>query len=176
MLSKNPETGSVSEITSMLRAAMAEHGYRIEKRDDFVTLVVGDDSALRDAMAAWEAAWDAKPFQSPRDRQEDYCRNQLSGFASYGNKAGCGWDYSISTNIYGWACGSHFRSNVQGGRFAATARGATLEDCYRYGLARVAEGRNQTLRLTLSHSRFGANAMPDEVLAAVGLTRDGERA
>jgi hypothetical protein len=71
---------------------------------------------------------------------EVLCRFQTSGQARY--------RYTISTNIYGWAAGCMLKTNLGGGRFADTRRGATFLECVSYCKDR-AEGRGADFTLSL---------------------------
>lgn len=69
---------------------------------------------------------------------------------------------SISTNIYGYVCGSRFVSNMRGGRFGMTSRGASLESVLKFAFTKIRSGSNTTLKLW-------AGTLPDEVIEALGI-------
>jgi hypothetical protein len=133
-----------------------EHNFEIE---------IGDLRAVEAHYAAAYKGIDQLPlWQQAQAKQAAIIRAQMtSGFVQER-------PYSLGHNIYGWAVGSTLLSNLGGGRWAATVRGATLEECFTKAISWC---RSPGTSFTFQTSR-----LPDDVRRAVerqlGIRQDEE--
>jgi hypothetical protein len=133
-----PVTGSWTNIISAIQAMVVAGLCRVETCDysgePSVQIVLGDDSEVRAYYARCLVEREKyRALGDFRGADRVLCDYQVRG-GTVGERP-----YTLSTNIYGWAMGSHLLSNLGGGKFAITNRGATLEQCIVEGceLARV---------------------------------------
>ena len=141
-------TGNIAAIVKALvdaKATVHEHpryGGKVAR-----VVKVGDDSGYQAALA------------KVRNGDEGLCDMQL-------RQHGSGYrHYELGTNIYGWACGSMMASNIGGGKFAMTVRGATLEDCITFGCQAAMERPNRAFEFDLTDLPVDVQ----DALAAVGI-------
>lgn len=129
--------GTTAEIVAVLTTAMATKPVVL----DGLGVKVGCRGEVLDAHYAAMQAELEGAYSEKRDAIRS--RYQLSG-PGRGEAP-----YSLGSNMYGWATGSHFLSNIRGGRFADTARGANLTEALAYGCSRAnSTGGTFTFSLT----------------------------
>jgi len=151
-----PVTGSWDNIIVLIRSMLAAGLCRVESSHSYlaakpeganVTIVLGDDSAVRAYYARCYAEQ-----ESLREAGHSYAAQEVLIRYQERSSSVNERPYSLATNIYGWAMGSLFLSNLEGGRFAITDRGATLEECIALGCqmasARGAKGTTLSFGVT----------------------------
>ena len=159
-----PVVGNWANIVAAIRAMVAAGLCRVE---NFTTIIVGDDSAVRAYYAQMTAEREAL-----RERGLFGEADKLLCF--YQERSGSVKEapYSLHTNIYGWAMGSLFLANLYGGRVAITDRGATLEECVRLGCDMA---RTKGTTLTFDVLALGVHTeQAAELLVVAGGTAEGE--
>lgn len=119
------KTGNVA----LILAALATMKHVVLSADSTVT--VSTDTSEIDALHA--------EMLKERDKHLDFRSRDrvLHAFQAQEYSKGA-WHYQLSSNIYGWCVGESLRSNMGGGRWAVTARGATLEECIVFGCTEAA--------------------------------------
>lgn len=170
-------TGNWDNIVAMIRAMFAAGLCRVEhvarEQYEATRIVLGDDSEVRAYYARMTAEREAL-----RERAIQAGAAGNSGLACalfqqsdellcrYQERSACVRErpFDLSQNIYGWCIGSMLLSNLYGGRFAWSNRGATLEECIRYGCEL---SRNKGTSLT-----FDVEQLPVSPEERVALVRD----
>lgn len=144
MMSKKPLelVGKPEEIQELLLKCMGEVPWKLEKTErGSVYIKFGDDTEYQKAYDAWDKRTEKLYSQ---ERNKALCNEQLRGWGLTPRP----WGYTIGTNIYGWVAGCHAKSNIQGGRFGETARGATLAQVITYGVEK-AKIKNTTFKVAI---------------------------
>lgn len=126
-MGSNLKTGNVDSVVDLLRDFR-----RVETHDSYsgtrVFLELGSSPKTK---AAYAKMAEEKEGLGATGRQKKLIETQLS-------VTGGGYRrWTLSTNMYGWAVGCTMLSNIQGGKWAKTSRGATLEECLKYGYAKT---------------------------------------
>lgn len=155
----------LESLTPTMREA-AKLGARVAYsswNNEPIALVLGDDSEIKAARARFME--DTKEWDS-RSRNEHLCLQQRTNYREYGYKGGSPWQWSVGTNIYGFAAGCMMKSNLQGGRFAATPRGITLAEACDFAAKKALEGGCQTASISLSN--LSAKALAEALALAAG--------
>jgi len=153
----------LSSISPLLATVVEHQGARLwhSSTGEPLGLIIGDDSEYQVRRAEWREK--VKDW-TVLDRQRSLIHQQMIAWGLSEQP----YDWDVSANIYGWACGSHLRSNLNGGRFALTSRGATLEEAIEYGLSKVVHGKNNTLRLSF---KLMTDEVAKELMALAGIER-----
>jgi hypothetical protein len=141
-------TGSIENVIVMLRMMAAASLLRVEHISrahgyETVKVIVGDDSAVRAYYEQMQRERDSLREQAiqasaagEHARAQTLFRQSDELLCRYQERSACVNErpFSLSDNIYGWCVGSMLLMNLgHNTRFAWTRRGATLEECVRWG-------------------------------------------
>lgn len=173
-MQQQPVTGCWTSVVALVSGVVGAGFARIEERvhkgrREALSIVLGDDAAIRALYASAEAArCRAREGGGPRAADEVLCRTQLRAHAM-GERS-----LSLATNMYGWAIHDIMSSNIAGGRAAQTARGATLEECLRYAVAATARAGTTLSLDPATLVQYGACSWADaaSLAALCGATVD----